>query len=103
MNSDEMFKHVLEQFPDGVIVLNVDNNIIFVNNMAEKIRHISKSEKYGKNVLDCHPEQTQEKVKRSLNYLKEKEISFKRMIIDKESNKVFENVYQAILDANQAL
>jgi len=101
MNTGDIFAFVLEQLPDGVIILDAGNNILFVNSMAEKIRRIAREDKIHANVIDCHPERSHEKVERALKYLKKKKTSFKRMVNDHMANKIYENVYKAIYDSSE--
>ncbi len=103
MADDELYRVVLENFPDGVIIADRNGDILFVNSAAEKIRHISKEEKIGRNVLECHQEASREKVKRALAFLKEKQSTFKRMVVDSNAGKIYENVYQAIKDKDAYL
>jgi len=97
--SDQMiYKTILENLPDGVVVADKNDEIIFVNDAAERIRHIKRKEKIGQNVINCHKAESQDKVRRAIVYLQEKEKSFKRMVIDKSNDKVYENTYQIIVD-----
>jgi PAS domain S-box-containing protein len=101
MPTEEIYKTVLEKFYDGVIIADQNDEIIFVNDAAEKIRHIARKEKIGKSILECHKEESQDKVKRALSYIKEKQNTFKRMVIDSVAEKVYENTYQVIVDDNK--
>lgn len=95
--SDQMiYKTILENLPDGLVVADENDEIIFVNSAAEEIRHIKREEKIGQNIINCHKTESHEKVKRAIVYLKEKEKSFKRMVIDNANGKVYENIYQII-------
>jgi PAS domain S-box-containing protein len=101
MENMDLLSIVFEHLPDGLVILDKNNDIVFINSMAEKLRHTSRAEKIGRNVLDCHPQHSQEKVKKALLHLKKDEAAvFKRMIIDRESNRIFENSYKTILDGN---
>jgi|WetSurMetagenome_2_1015567.scaffolds.fasta_scaffold105087_1 PAS domain S-box-containing protein len=95
-----LFETIMEHFPDGIIIADRENKIVFVNDAAEKIRHIAKQEKIGKNIFDCHKPESQEKVKRALGYLKENKTAFRRMVVDSANNSVYENVYQSVVDAD---
>lgn len=98
MDDRDIFSWAFENFPEGLILLDEKDNICLVNKAAEKIRHISKDEKMGKNVLDCHPVHSKDKVLRALRFIKEKERPFTRMVTDQISGNVFENTYQAVFD-----
>lgn len=98
MSNSSLFAATMESFPDGIIIADTDNKIVFVNAAAEKIRRISREEKLGKSILDCHLPSSREKVTRALAYLKEKKGVFRRMVTDTINNRVYENTYQAIHD-----
>lgn len=100
MENTTIFKLILEQFRDGIIILDANDNIIFINEMARNIRHISNNI-IGKNILLCHPEHSRDKVIRALKYIKEKRESFTRMVRDQKNDKVFENSYRAVINADQ--
>lgn len=101
MEKKDLLNSVFEHLPDGLVVLDRNNDIVFINSMAEKLRHASREEKIGRNVMDCHPQHSREKVKKALLYLKkDKADVFKRMIVDRESNRIYENSYKTILDGN---
>jgi len=101
MRTEEIFKTVMENFHDGIIIADQNDEIIFVNDAAEKIRHITREEKIGKSILKCHKEESQEKVRRALSYIKGKQNTFKRMVIDSVADRVYENTYQVIADSNK--
>ena len=102
MENLNLFKLVLEQLPDGMIIFDEKDEIIFANSMAEKIRRIPRNENLGQSLLNCHPEYSMEKMKRALNYLKNEKIDdFHRMIVDKENNKIYLNTYKAVRYPNQ--
>jgi PAS domain S-box-containing protein len=93
-----LFEATMESFPDGIIIADNNNKIVFVNTAAEEIRKISRKEKLGKNILDCHKSASREKVNRALSYLKEKKSVFRRMVTDAKNGRIYENTYQAIHD-----
>lgn len=99
-NKYEIFKTVLEQIPDGVIIIDDNDEIIFVNRAAEEIRRISADQIIGRNVVLCHPEKSYDRVKRALQFLRREETeTFTRMVINKEKNRYYENTYAPIRDA----
>ena len=100
MSDNHLFEATMESFPDGIIIADNDNKIVFVNSAAEKIRKISREERLGKNIIDCHKPSSREKVDRALTYLKEKKSVFRRMVTDSENDRIYENTYQAIHDQN---
>ncbi|MCL5074182.1 MAG: HD domain-containing protein [Chloroflexi bacterium] len=99
-NNLEIFKAVLEQLPEGVVVVDDSDEIIFVNRAAEEIRRISATQITGRNVVLCHPEKSHERVGRALQFLRRQETrAFTRMVIDKEQGRYYENTYAPVRDA----
>jgi len=79
-NIHELFRKVIEQLPDGMIIIDDNDEIIFVNRAAEQNRHIQADQIVGRSVVSCHPEKAFEKVKRALQFLRREETtSFRRM------------------------
>lgn len=92
---------MLEGLPEGLIVADDRDEIIFVNKAAESIRRISAEQILKRNVVLCHPEKSHDKVKRALQFLRRPEgPTFKRMVRDTVKNKYYENTYGAIRDKN---
>lgn len=100
-NMHELLHTVIEQLPEGIIIVGDNDEIIFVNRAAEEIRHIQADQVIGRSVLLCHPEKSFEKVKRALQFLRRKETTtFKRMVTDTVKNRCYENTYAAVRDSN---
>ncbi len=99
-DATSLYSVIFENFPDGIILADRENKILFVNAAAERIRRISRKDKIGKNILDCHPEASREKVKRALSYIHEKKIPFQRMVVDSVSDRIYENSYRVIENAD---
>jgi PAS domain S-box-containing protein len=98
-DKDEIFKAILEQLPEGVIVVDDNDEIIFVNRIAEEIRRISAGQIIGRSVVSCHPKKSHERVKRALQFLRRGETkTFKRMVVDTEKDRYYENTYAPIRD-----
>lgn len=99
MGNEDLLKSAFEQLPEGLIVLNADSEIVFVNHSAEQIRHISAEDKVGQHLLSCHPEKSHKAVERALQYLKQDDTkTFTRMIIDHEKGRYYENTYSPVCD-----
>lgn len=95
--SDDLYRLILEQLPEGVIITDINGAIVFVNNAAEKIRSIQKDNILGNNIISCHKENSQEKVLRAVEHLKKNaNTSYHRMVIDYTNQKVYENTYASI-------
>lgn len=91
-----IFKSILEQFPDGIIVIDGDGKITFLNKSAEDIRRVTADSLIGNHIVSCHPPHSREKVERALAYLRTKSNSFHRMVVDHSAGCFFENTYCAI-------
>lgn len=97
----ELYMAALEGLPEGLIVADGRNEIVFVNKAAENIRRISADQILKRNVVLCHSEKSHDKVKRALQFLRRpKSPTFKRMVRDTVNNKHYENTYGAIRDKN---
>lgn len=102
MDKSAVFRRALETFPDGIIITDENDELAFINDAAERIRHITRADKIGHNVLDCHKAESRERVARALDYLAKKQGTFKRMVIDSGEGKVYENVYKTLADESGA-
>lgn len=91
---------VVEQIPEGILVLNDQDEIIFVNHAAEVIRDVSAANLVGKHVKGCHPPESEKRVERALAHLRsDPAATFKRMVTDHAHERYYENTYAAIKDA----
>lgn len=98
---DKLLKATMEQLPEGVVVIDDNNEITFVNKTAEEIRHIDAAQVIGRNVVLCHPDKSSEKVRRALQFLRKEDTkTFKRMVTDTVKGKYYENTYAPIRDSN---
>ena len=98
-NEYDIFRATLEQLPEGIIIVDDDDEIIFVNQAAEEIRGASKDRLLRRSVMLCHPQKSHERVMRALQFLREGRAgSFARMVTDTRRGKYYENTYAAIKD-----
>lgn len=100
MGAKDLCSSVLEQMSDGLIILDKNNKVVFVNSAAERIKKIHKEEIIGLDIYECHPGFKKEKVERALDYLKYKNHEFRRIVRDPISNRAQENLYRAIFNDN---
>ena len=101
---DTLFRLLLEQMREGIILSDADGEIVFVNDAAEQIRNIKREEVLGRSMVLCHKESSKEKVVRALDYLKAKPGgTFRRMVTDAANDKFYENVYTPIFDETGTL
>mgnify|MGYP001290751100 CR=1 FL=1 len=99
-----LFEIFLEQLPEGVILCDEAWNIVYVNPSAEAIRNIREEEKLGSNILDCHKEESREKVARALDHIKVKKgANFHRTVFDQNNQKIYRNTYAPLCDRNDGL
>ncbi len=98
MEGRDLFVSVLEQMPDGLIVLDNNDKVVFVNKAAEKISDIKKESILGVDVYQCHPEHEKEKLGKALDYLKNKKHEVRRIFHNETNNTTQENLYRAIFD-----
>jgi len=88
-----LFRLVLEQMREGIILSDADGVIVFVNDAAERIRNIKREDVLGRSMVLCHKESSKEKVIRALDYLKARPGgTFRRMVTDSTNDKFYENV-----------
>ena len=101
---DNLYRLVLSQTQDGIILSDAEGTIVFVNDSAERIRNIKRENVLGQSMLDCHKESSREKVTRAMDYLRQKKDGvLSRMVTDQANGKYYENVYSAVFDENEAL
>ncbi|HWQ06573.1 MAG TPA: HD domain-containing phosphohydrolase [Feifaniaceae bacterium] len=99
-----LFRLVLEQMREGIILSDADGVIVFVNDAAEQIRNIKREEVLGRSMVLCHREDSKDKVVRALDYLKSHPGGiFRRMVTDSANDKFYENVYAPVFDEEGAL
>lgn len=102
MNNDalsDLFKLVLEQMQEGIILSDEEGTIVFVNDAAETIRSVRSGDLIGGSMVDCHKESSREKVLRAMNYLETHEgKTISRMVTDTVNDKIYENSYTPVFD-----
>ncbi len=98
-NEHDIFRATLEQLPEGIIIVDADDEIIFVNRAAEEIRGVARDRILGRSVILCHPQKSHDRVRRALQFLREGRAgAFVRMVADTRRGKHYENTYAAIRD-----
>ncbi|PKM39121.1 MAG: phosphohydrolase [Firmicutes bacterium HGW-Firmicutes-9] len=101
---DNLYRLVLQQTQDGIILSDADGVIVFVNDAAERIRNIQRENILGHSMVDCHKETSREKVNRALGYLKSHEgNAVSRMVTDSVNDKYYENIYTPVFDETHTL
>lgn len=95
-----LFRLVLEQMREGIILSDADGVIVFVNDAAEQIRNIRREDVMGRSMVLCHKSESKEKVTRALDYLRTHPSgTFQRMVTDSTNDKIYENVYSPTFDS----
>jgi len=101
---NNLYRLVLQQTQEGVILSDADGTIVFVNDAAEKIRNVKRENLIGHSMVNCHKDASKEKVIRALDYLKSHEgNSVSRMVTDTVNDKYYENVYTPVFDETHTL
>lgn len=94
---EEICLAALEQLPEGVVIINDEDRIVFINQKAAEIRRIQATERIGKPVLNCHPPESRERVQRALQFIKKNpDRPFVRIVHDKEKDLFYENAYACL-------
>ncbi len=101
---NHLYELVLQQMREGIILSDAEGTIVFVNEAAETIRNIQRETVLGKSMVNCHRAESKEKVIRALDHLKAHEGStFKRMVTDQRNDRIYENIYSPVFDAEHEL
>ncbi|MCE5188990.1 MAG: HD domain-containing protein [Eubacteriales bacterium] len=101
---DHLYRLVLQQMREGIILSDAEGKIVFINDAAEQIRNIRRENILGNSMVNCHKESSREKVLRALDYLKTHEgSSISRMVTDVMNDKIYENVYAPIFEPGVGL
>lgn len=86
---------ILESMGEGVIFINAEDRLTFINHTAEQIRGIKAENFIGRHILTIHSPTTAERVKQLLSGLKDGSIQQARRVIEVKG-KYFENSYYPI-------
>ncbi|KAB0671114.1 PAS domain S-box protein [Oryzomonas sagensis] len=86
---------ILESMGEGVIFINAEDRLTFINHTAEQIRGIKAENFIGRHILTIHSPTTAERVKQLLSGLKDGSIQQTRRVIEVKG-KYFENSYYPI-------
>lgn len=98
-NPERVYRLVLQQLNEGVILADPEGRITFVNDAAESIRNIRRDDILGQSILDCHQSPSRAKVSRAIDFLRnDPQKTFHRMVTDEVNKKFYENVYGSVFD-----
>ncbi len=102
--SGDLYRLLLEQLLEGVIVTDAQGKILFVNPAAEQIRNLKKESILQHNLLGCHAPASHEKVMRAIEFLRaHPDKTYNRMVNDQANQKTYENTYTGIYDAEKKM
>lgn len=91
----EQLIRILDTLDIGVIYTDIDGNMQFINDMAEDVRNISKEDKIGQNVIDCHAVKGKPHVKKLLDVFKEGSVGHRHRLV-RIRDKYFDNKYLVV-------
>ncbi len=78
-----LFTAALKQLPEGIVIVDQNDKVVFANSRAEEVRKISFSDIAGEDVRDCHPAESASRVERALSHIRKTgDAVFTRMVGD---------------------
>ncbi len=89
---------ILDSLEVGIIFVDENNNILFVNKTAEKIRRMKSEESVGTSILNCHNGKINHRVLEVMNSFKYNN-NFSRHKVIKTQGKYFDNIYNVVKDS----
>jgi len=98
IDKDLLFK-ILDVVEAGIIFVDREGQILYINNSAEQYRNIKAKERLGTSVVMCHPEPVHGRVREILENFKKGEIAKRHKIIY-TNGRYYENVYNVVRDEN---
>ncbi len=99
---ETLFTAALEQLPEGIVIVDAEDRIVFANSKAEEVRRIRFSDIEGGDVRDCHPVESSERVERALAHIREtRDAVFTRMVMDSVKERTYENTYAGLVGDNK--
>ncbi len=101
--NEDLFRLLINQLSEGVIITDPDGVILYVNQAAELIRNVRKEDIIGNNAIHCHAKSSAAKVERAIAYLQDNpDKTYHRMVHDEVNQKIYENTYTGIVgDTNE--
>jgi two-component system, sporulation sensor kinase E len=92
-----VLKAILDSMEQGVVFLDDQNRIAYINPAAERIRNIHLDQVLGRSVLDCHPIQAHSRVLEIIGDLKLGKVKeHHRMNIQMVEGKFYDNTYSVV-------
>jgi hypothetical protein len=92
-----VLKAIFASMEQGVVFIDDQNRISYLNPAAEKIRNIKIDQIIGQSILDCHPQKAHLKVLQIIEDLRSCQMKgHQRMNIQMVEGKFYDNTYSAI-------
>jgi PAS domain S-box-containing protein len=92
-----VLKAIFASMEQGVVFIDDQNRIAYLNPAAEKIRNIKIDQVMGDSILDCHPQKVHLKVLQIIEDLRSGQMKgHQRMNIQMVEGKFYDNTYSAI-------
>jgi len=88
---------IMDSLDVGIIFVDENNDIIFINKSAEKIRQMKSEERVGTSILDCHSGRMNDRVLEVMDNFKKDHKSTRHKLI-KTQGKYFDNIYNVVKD-----
>ena len=96
--TNELFQAIVNEMTEGVIFLDAEDRIAYLNPAAERIRRVSAAKFIGRPIHDLHPARTYAAVDELLNSLKEGRAASRHRVIQAQG-RYFDNTYTAVRGA----
>lgn len=93
----ETLVSILDNLDAGVIFVDQNNNITFLNKSAENIRQIKSEERLGTSILDCHGGKVNDQVLEVMDSFKNETCVSRHKLI-RAKDRYFDNVYNIVKD-----
>ena len=96
-----IYQAILESMGEGIIFVDEEDRLVFINHTAEIIRGIKAENFIGRSLLSIHPPKTAERIGKLLTSLKDGTLLQSRRIIEVKG-KYFENSYYPIRNSDNS-
>lgn len=93
----EHLAKIMDTIDIGIIYVDENEKIAFINNKAEEIRKISSKERIGTKVQECHNEKVRANVSKVIDQFRNGDHKSRHRTI-RAGGRVFDNTYNVVLD-----
>ena len=93
--TNDLFEAIVNEMNEGVIFLDTEDRIIYLNPAAERIRRVSAEKFVGRPIHELHPARVHAAVDELLNCLKEGRAASRHRVIQAQG-RYFDNTYTAV-------